>query len=116
MGTGFSLIYESINGNCHDFTNYLKIETQGQVIEKFRDPKNHLITTLTILYNGERFNNSDLTLSMLYLSDSIKVGDNVKKLKEDSVLYITRDSIEIKIIRTKNEICKKLKSKTFNAF
>lgn len=106
VGTGLSFIYEFTQDDCHDFTNYLESETQGQVIDKFDDPKNHLITTLTILYKAEKHNDSDLTLPRLNLSDSIKIGDNVKKQKGDSVLYIIRDSVEIKIIRTKNEICK----------
>jgi len=106
VGTGLSFIYEFTQDDCHDFTNYLESETQGQVIDKFDDPKNHLITTLTILHKAEKYNDSDLTLPMLNLSDSIKIGDNVKKQKGDSVLYIIRDSVEIKIIRTKNEICK----------
>jgi hypothetical protein len=106
IGTGFSFIYELMQDDCHDFTNYLRSETQGQVIDKFDDPKNHLIKTLTILYNGVRYNDSDLTLPRLNLSDSIKIGDNVKKLKGDSIIYIIRDNIETKIIRTKKDICK----------
>ena len=106
LGTGFTFIYEFVQDDCHDFTNYLKSETQGQVIDKFDDPKNHLITTLTILYNGEKFNDTDLTIPSLNLSDSVKIGDNVKKLKGDSILYVIRDTIQIQIITTKKEICK----------
>jgi hypothetical protein len=103
--TGLYFIYEFTQDDCHDFTNYLESETQGQVIDKFDDPKNHLITTLTILYKAEKYNDSDLTLPSLNLYDSIKIGDDVKKLKGDSILYITRDNMEIKILRTKSDVC-----------
>ncbi len=106
IGTAFSLFYEFLTSDCHDFSRYLKSEVQGEVVDKYSDPENHLITTLSLSYQGNKYNNSDLTIPILKLSDSIKIGDYISKIKGDSVIYIKRNIMEFQIIRTKNNICK----------
>lgn len=94
------------NIDCRHYHSYLKSETIGKVMNKYRNKENHNQATLTIDFDGETFDNTDLTSAYFNFYDTIKIGDVLRKMRGDSILYIMRDGQEIKIIKSRKDYCK----------
>jgi hypothetical protein len=60
---------------------------------------------LKIIHDEEVITNFDLTTGQSNFYDSIEIGDNIKKLRGDSVVYILRGDRKINFIKTKKDFC-----------
>lgn len=106
IGTIMTFLIDLKNIDCRHYHSYLKSETIGKVMNKYRNKENHNQATLTIDFDGETFDNTDLTSAYFNFYDTIKIGDVLKKMRGDSILYIMRDGQEIKIIKSRKDYCK----------
>jgi hypothetical protein len=106
IGTILTFLIDLKNIDCRHYHSYLKSETTGKVMNKFINTKNHNQTTLTIELNGETFDDTDLTSTYFNFYDSIQIGDVLKKMRGDSILYIMRNGQEIKILKSRKDYCK----------
>jgi hypothetical protein len=106
IGTGLTFFLDLKNMNCRDYENYLKRETQGQVTNKFIDTLHRRAPILTIQYDQKTFNNTDFSFGDFNFYDSIEIGDKIKKLRGDSIFYVTRGDRELRLIKSRKDFCK----------
>lgn len=105
LGTALTYLIDIGHNGCREYANFLKREVHGQVVDKFVDTHNHNSAALKIIHDEEVITNFDLTTGQSNFYDSIEIGDHIKKLRGDSVVYILRGGRKINFIKTKKDFC-----------
>jgi len=105
IGTALTFIGDPQKMQCRYYNDYIVKEIEGTVTNKYMDAPNHNFPTLTIKTGSEEIKDIDLSHYNHGFYDSVSVGDKIRKLKGDSLAYLTTNGRTIEFSIRKKDFC-----------